>query len=115
MNRGFQDLMAWQKAIDLGVKIYKLQFEDRDFKSQIRRASVSVSNNIAEGTGRHSKKDFIRFLRIARSSCFEVHSMILLAKRLETLEVSVTEKLEEDLKFVSVLIIRLIQSLEKTL
>lgn len=70
----FEDLIAWQKAQDLAVLIYGEFKEIRDFsfKDQICRAAVSVSNNIAEGFERHTNKDFIRFLFIARGSCSEV-------------------------------------------
>ena len=69
----FEDLIAWQKGQDLAVSIYKAFEESRDygFKDQIQRASVSVSNNIAEGFDRGSQKEFIRFLYISISSCSE--------------------------------------------
>lgn len=62
----FEDLIAWQKARDLAVEIYRTfkSVNDFDFKSQVRSAAVSVSNNIAEGFDSRSKKDFIRFLNI---------------------------------------------------
>lgn len=53
------------------------------FKDQIKRAVVSVTNNIAEGSEYNNNKQFIRFLRIAKGSCAEVRNMLLLAKELE--------------------------------
>lgn len=81
----FEDIIAWQKGQDLAIFIYKLFSNNRDFsfKDQICRASVSISNNIAEGFDRSSIKEFQRFLYISRASSSEVKSMLYLAKRLE--------------------------------
>ena len=77
----FEDLIAWQKAQDLAVKVYGTfeALRDFGFRSQICSAAVSVSNNIAEGFDSRSKKDFVRFLNISRNSCNEVKSMCGLA------------------------------------
>jgi four helix bundle protein len=80
----FEDLIVWQKSIDLTVRLYK-HFErhvDLGYSNQIRRASVSISNNIAEGFDRSTPKDFNRFLIIAKGSCSEVKSMLILGFRL---------------------------------
>jgi four helix bundle protein len=80
----FEDVVAWQKAQDFTVVIYKdfRNNNDRDFRNQICRASVSVSNNIAEGFDRGTKPEFRRFLYIALASNSEVRSMLHLALRL---------------------------------
>jgi four helix bundle protein len=80
----FEDLIAWQKSQDLAVYIYNEfnQLNDFGFRDQIRRATISISNNIAEGFDRRSKPDFARFLLIALASCSEVRSMLYLAVRL---------------------------------
>lgn len=80
----FEDLLVWQKGQDLAVLVYETYRDSRDwgFKDQICRASVSVSNNIAEGFDRGSDPDFIRFLNLARTSSNEVKSMSYLAYRL---------------------------------
>ena|SRR5690606_17404896 len=80
----FEDIIAWKKAQDLAVIVYKTFGSSKDFgfKEQIQRASVSISNNIAEGFDRMSDKEFIRFLYIAQASCSEVKSMLYLAERL---------------------------------
>jgi four helix bundle protein len=80
----FEDLIVWQKSIDISVKIYR-HFEkhaDFGYANQIRRASVSISNNIAEGFERSTTKDFNRYLIMAKGSCSEVKSMLLLGFRL---------------------------------
>ncbi|MBK7618522.1 MAG: four helix bundle protein [Flavobacteriales bacterium] len=81
--KDFEEIIAWQKAIDLSVIIHTKFRDHKDFafRDRIHRASISVSNNIAEGFDRGSNKDFRRFLRIARSSCNEVRSMVILGQR----------------------------------
>lgn len=80
----FEDLIAWQKSQEYAVNIYKFSNNVKDFgfNDQIRRASISISNNIAEGFDRKSNTDFIRFLYFSISSCSETRSMLYLAKKL---------------------------------
>jgi four helix bundle protein len=80
----FEDIIGWQKAQDLAVFVYSnfVSSKDFSFKDQICRASVSVSNNIAEGFDRGTDKEFVRFLYISLASCSEVKSMFYLAFRL---------------------------------
>lgn len=83
----FRDLFVWQRAIELSLAVYKLtaQFpreEIYELTSQIRRASVSVASNIAEGQGRKSRGEFLQFLGNARGSNFEVQTQLVLAGKL---------------------------------
>ena len=80
----FEDIIAWKKAKDLTLLVYKRfrQIKDFSFKSQIERASISVMNNIAEGFERQTNKEFKNFLFIAKGSCGEVRSMLSVAKEL---------------------------------
>ena len=76
----FEDLKCWQEARKLVKMVYEITNEgsfakDYDMKSQIRRASISTMNNIAEGFGRFSRKDFSRFLEISPTSASEVKSV----------------------------------------
>lgn len=84
----FENLIAWQKAQDLAVLIYQHFGASKDFgfRDQICRAVVSVSNNVAEGFNRKTKKDQGYFFVVARSSCSEVKSMIYLARRLNMID-----------------------------
>jgi four helix bundle protein len=86
--KNFEDLLVWQKAIDLTVDLYaSMEFiNDFGFKNQIQRASLSISNNIAEGFERGSDRDFKRFLFIAQGSCSEVKSMLYVGVRLNYLK-----------------------------
>jgi four helix bundle protein len=80
----FEDILAWQKAKAMTLKLYSLFRDNKDyaFRDQICRASVSVMNNIAEGFERKSDSEFKHFLFIAKGSCGEVRSMLYLALEL---------------------------------
>lgn len=83
----FRDLFVWQRAIELSLAVYKLtaQFPREEIyglTSQIRRASVSVASNIAEGQGRKSRGEFLQFHGNARGSNFEVQTQLVLAGKL---------------------------------
>ena len=82
--KSFKNIIAWQKAKELSVAIYKLTAQSKDYgyKDQLQRASVSVMNNIAEGFERQTNKEFKQFLYIAKGSCGEVRSMIRLGEEL---------------------------------
>lgn len=82
--RRFEDILAWQKAREINRNIYRLTDKegfsrDFDLRSQIRRASISIMANIAEGFGRHSDKEFANFLNIAHGSAYEVESHLYVA------------------------------------
>jgi four helix bundle protein len=87
MAQNYRDLLVWQRAIELTVCIYKLT---RSFPSdelygltpQMRRASVSIASNIAEGRGRLNAAEFRQFLGIAQGSTFELRTQLLVARRL---------------------------------
>ena len=84
----FEDIIAWQKAQDIAVDVYSIfgSIKDFGFRDQICRASVSISNNIAEGFNRSSDKDFSRFLYISLGSCSELMSMLYLAHKLKYID-----------------------------
>jgi four helix bundle protein len=88
MAQKFEDLVVWQRAIELTVCIYKLtQSLPKDelygLVSQMRRASISVASNIAEGRGRLSPEEFRQSLGIAQGSIFELKTQLVVARRLE--------------------------------
>lgn len=77
----FSDVVSWQKSKELTVEMYKIfdSHKDFGFRDQIQRASVSIMNNIAEGFERRTHNELRAFLSIAKGSCGEVRSMLLLA------------------------------------
>ena len=97
----FEDLESWKNARVFVKEIYKattiaaLQ-NDYGFQDQIRRASVSVMNNIAEGFGRFNNKEFRRFLDISVGSLLEVKSMLYLAEDMEYATPEHAEKLRDE-------------------
>src|SRR5690606_41534328 len=110
----FEDIIAWQKAQDMSVDVYASfkELKDRSFKDQICRAAVSISNNIAEGFDRQSKKEFVRFLYISLGSNSETKSMLYLAQRLNYLNKINADMLIEQSREVSKIIRGLIKSLQ---
>jgi len=89
-NKGYRDLIAWQKAMDFVVAVYQvsghLPADERyGLTSQMRRAAVSVPSNICEGHGRTSPREFARFLEVALGSLSETETQLQLAVRLKML------------------------------
>jgi four helix bundle protein len=114
--RSHRDLIAWQKAVELCVAIYsmtKLFPADERFGlvSQLRRAGVSVASNIAEGYGRGSRQDYVRFLRAARGSLYEIDTQLLLASRLEFMTPPSFQQIESQANECSRILLGLIRSL----
>ena len=109
----FEDILSWQKSKTLAVEIYSLFKNEKDFnfKNQLERASVSVMNNIAEGFERQTNKEFRQFLFIAKGSCGEVRSMLILAKELKKIDDVSYRKLSDLALEISRLISGLIKAL----
>lgn len=88
----YKQLKVWQKAMDLTMEIYRLvkflpKEETYALSDQLRRAVVSIPSNIAEGHGRGSDKEFIKFLWIARGSLLEVETQLIICNRLGLIKV----------------------------
>lgn len=82
--RSYRDLVVWQRAFVLCKDVYLLTTsfpaeEKYGLAAQLRRSSVSIASNIAEGYGRGGRSEYLRFLRIARGSLFEVETQVLFA------------------------------------
>jgi four helix bundle protein len=87
MTQSFRDLKVWSKAIDLTVLIYEFtgdfpRQEIYGLTSQLRRASVSIASNIAEGSARGTKRDFRQFVKVAHGSNCELQTQLIIARRL---------------------------------
>jgi len=112
--KSFKDLEAWKLSIDLVVDIYELtrQFpatERYGLCAQMQRAAVSIPSSIAEGQGRHSNKEFIHFLYIAKGSLAELDTQLIICERLRLLQDS--QSLYDEIKLIRVMLVRLIASL----
>lgn len=86
MSSHFRELIAWQKSVDLALKVYRTceafpKYEQYGLAQQMRSASVSVPSNVAEGCGRGTPPDYRRFLLHARGSTYELETQIEIAKR----------------------------------
>ncbi len=112
----FEDLRCWQKARLLTAKVYRMSKQgelakDFDTRTQFRSAGLSVMNNIAEGFGRFSNKDFIKFLDYASASSIEVKSMSYLMLDLEYFSKETIQELQDEIEEVKSSILAFIKYL----
>src|ERR1700690_363606 len=100
MADAYQDLIAWQKATQLALEVYRCtrtfpKDELYGLTSQMRRAAVSVASNIAEGKGRYSRKEFVQFLYRARGSLLELQTQLFIAQELDYIESLVSRRIRD--------------------
>ncbi|MCE2962626.1 MAG: four helix bundle protein [Chitinophagales bacterium] len=103
----FEKLEAWVLAKDLTKQVYLLtkKFPNEEIyglTSQIRRASISICSNIAEGSGRTSKIDFARFIQIAYGSMMELLNQLIIAEELEYIQKDELVKIREQIDQISI-------------
>ncbi len=115
----FEELECWKRSRLFNNEIYKLTKnnyfkEDYDLRRQIRRASISISSNIAEGFERNTDNEFKHFLYIAKGSAGEVRSQIYLAFDLNYIDKKTYQSLLKNVSIISKIISGLIKYLEKT-
>ncbi|MBW3566086.1 MAG: four helix bundle protein [Acidobacteria bacterium] len=113
----FKELKVWQKSMDLVVETYKAtsifpQEECYGLTAQIRRSAISIPSNIAEGNGRRSRKEYLRFISIASGSLAEIETQILLSQHLVYLPAQIAEVLTEKIREIGRMLIGLRESLE---
>jgi len=116
--QNFKDLLIWQEAHQLTLKIYESskgfpKEETFGLTSQLRRAAVSIPCNIAEGCGRYTPKDFANFLQIALGSTNETDYLTLLAKDLSYLAKDRYADIQERLNKIRAMNINLIEKVRK--
>lgn len=109
--KSYKDLLIWQKGIKIVTLVYRLvksfpQEELYALTSQLKRASVSIPSNIAEGYGRNTDKSFSHFLDISRGSLLEIETQILIAKELgfvidDILFKEILNQIEEESKMIN--------------
>lgn len=114
----FEEIHSWKESREFNKAIYKVtgngNFEkDFDLKRQIRKASVSISSNIAEGFERNTDKEFIHFLYVAKASAGEVRPQLYLALDLEYIEYKEFIILKEQIENISKMLSGLIKYLNK--
>ena len=116
MYHSFEDLEVWQKAFDLAVRIYEALKDCRDYglKDQMCRAAISIPSNIAEGVERDSQKETTHFLHIAKGSCAELRTQIMIGGRISVLDTEVTGQLIDEAKVISKMLHGLIKSFPNT-
>jgi four helix bundle protein len=116
----FRKILVWQKSISLVTKIYKTtstfpKEEMFGLTSQIRRSSISIPSNIAEGAGRESTKDFLRFLYISMGSIFEMQTQLEIAKNIIYIKEEEFNHLYEDSREIERMLASLIRKLKDTI
>lgn len=114
----FNKLEVWKKARSFTKQIYTItkdfpSFERFGLSSQMQRAVISISSNIAEGAGRNSKNEYIHFLNITTGSAFELETQINLAKDLEYISEEKETELISEIHSIQKMLFRLIQSINK--
>jgi len=102
----FEDIEAWKEARQLSIDVYIALKSSKDFSfnDQLKRASVSIMNNIAEGFERQTDKEFKQFLYIAKGSAAEVRSMITLGEDLGYFTHDQSQKLIEQSRKISAML-----------
>ena len=114
----YKNLIVWQKSIDLVLSVYRLtenfpREEVYGLTSQMRRASVSIPSNIAEGSRRGTRKDFRSFLLNAFGSGAELETQIVIAKRLSFSNALDFQEVDNLLEEVMKMLNKMIQELKK--
>jgi len=115
--KSYRDLVAWKKSFALGLSVYRAtkSFPDREkygITSQVCRSAVSVASNVAEGYGRGSSQDYVRFLRMARGSLYELDTQLLFAMELGYLSSDAHDVMQAELDECGRVLAGLIRSLE---
>lgn len=116
----FEDLRVWQQGIELVKQIYLITKEgniSKDFglRDQLRRAAVSVPTNVAEGFERHSRKEYVNFLNIAKGSAGEVRSLLRVALEVGYLDKNTYLRLYDLAKGLSRMLASQIQAINRSL
>jgi four helix bundle protein len=113
----FKDLEVWKNAVKLSKMIYSStkEFPKEELyglTNQMRRASVSIASNIAEGKDRQSTNEYIHFLHIAKGSCAELETQTIISAELNYLSVEVKEELLDKIDHIKRMLINLIKGLK---
>lgn len=116
-KHNFKNLKVWEKSVDLAVKVYQVtaEFPNEEkfgITSQMRRSSVSVPSNIAEGTARNTSKAVLNSLDISLGESFELETQAIIANRVGILDHKTFNEIEADISEVQRMIHGFMQTLE---
>ncbi|MFC0261329.1 four helix bundle protein [Fontibacter flavus] len=116
-KHNFKNLKVWEKSVDLAVKVYQVtaEFPNEEkfgITSQMRRSSVSVPSNIAEGTARNTSKAVLNSLDISLGESFELETQAIIANRVGLLDHKTFNEIEADISEVQRMIHGFMQTLE---
>lgn len=113
----FEDMEIWKRSARLSADLYKAFADCRDygFRDQITRSGLSVPSNIAEGSERSSKKDFIRFLQYAKGSCGELRTQIYIGIDIGYIEKSQGNTWINETRELSAMLVSFTNSIKKQL
>lgn len=117
LRHNFKNLNVWNKAVDLAVKVYETTAlfpseEKFGMTSQMRRSSVSIPSNIAEGTARNSSKAFANCLDISLGESFELETQSIIARRVGLLDQNSFDSINQDLDEIHKMLIGLKSNVE---
>jgi four helix bundle protein len=114
--QSFEKLEVWKRACRLAVEISRALRESKQYalRDQMQRAAISIPSNIAEGSERDSRQDFIRFLRIAKGSAAELRTQCYIAKKLELITGTNADEFIQETKELSAMLQGLVRSFQKT-
>lgn len=115
--RSFEDLRVWQRAHRMVIQVFELtngfpEVEKWGLSNQMRRCSSSIGMNLAKGVGRHSRKELIRFLYIARGSLEELKYQIRLATDLKYIHQNQFEEIRQELNIIGKMLNAFINALK---
>ncbi|PIB36659.1 four helix bundle protein [Reichenbachiella sp. 5M10] len=113
----YKELNVWKRSVDLAVKVYQETSsfpsdEKYGMTSQVRRCSVSISSNIAEGSGRSTDKDFNNFLSYSYGSSCELETQLIISKRVGLLTDEQFNQLNKEIQDIQKMLFSLRRSLQ---
>jgi len=114
--KSFKDLQVWKVSMDLVTEIYKKtdkfpKSEIYGLTNQIRRSSISIPSNIAEGCGRKTSKEYLYFLYVSKGSLSELETQIEISRRLGFLSDKENESVHQKIKYLNSMLVNLIHTL----
>jgi four helix bundle protein len=116
MYHSFEDLEVWKRGCRLAVEVSQMLAKSREYfvRDQMQRAALSIPSNIAEGSERDSKLDYIRFLRIAKGSAAELRTQCYIAAKLEILNKDEATRLTAECKEIASMLQGLIRAIGRS-